>query len=213
MRKRLSTILLLAGSAALVWSASVWASAALFEKYEAWRWNPRGPETHQTFVPAASVSAASGPAAPGPATPGKVSAPAASAAQPKPHDVIGWLDVPRLNISTAVLEGDDALALRLGAGHIPGTPLPGASGNVGIAAHRDSFFRSLKGIQPQDRIRLRTAQGEWEYAVESTRVVRPSNVGVLANSSQPELTLVTCYPFRYVGPAPLRFIVRARRIG
>jgi sortase A len=200
MRKRLSTILLLAGSAALVWSASVWASAALFEKYEDWRWNAWGPETHRAFVPAVS------------AAPGKVSAPAVSAARPKPHDVIGWLDVPRLSISTAVLEGDDALALRLGAGHIPGTPLPGASGNVGIAAHRDSFFRSLGGIQPQDRIRLRTAQGDWEYTVESTRVVRPSDVGVLANSSQPELTLVTCYPFRYVGPAPLRFIVRARRI-
>jgi sortase A len=196
MRKRLSTILLLAGSAALVWSASVWASAALFEKYEAWRWDARGPETHRPFIPVASV---------------KVTA-AVSAAEPKPHDVIGWLEVPRLSISTAVLEGDDALALHLGAGHIPGTPLPGALGNVGIAAHRDSVFRSLGGIQPQDRIRLRTAQGDWEYTVESTRIVQPSNVSVLANSSQPELTLVTCYPFRYVGPAPLRFIVRARRI-
>lgn len=199
MRKWLSTILLLAGSAALVWSASVWVSAALFEKYEAWRWNARLPEVHQPFGSTASV---------------QVTAPTVPVETllPKPHDVIGWIDVPRLSISTAVLEGDDALALRLGAGHIPGTPLPGASGNVGIAAHRDSYFRSLGGIHPQDRIRLRTARGEWEYAVESTRIVRPSDVDVLANSSQPELTLVTCYPFRYVGPAPLRFIVRARRI-
>ena len=84
---------------------------------------------------------------------------------------------------------------------------------MGIAAHRDSFFRSLAGIEPQDRIRLRTSQGDWNYTVESTRIVQPSNVGVLANSRQSELTLVTCYPFRYVGAAPLRFIVRARRTG
>ena len=134
-------------------------------------------------------------------------------AKPKPHDVIAWLEIPRLRISTAVLEGDDDVALRLGAGHIPGTPVPGATGNVGIAAHRDSFFRPLAGIEPRDRIRLRTPDGDWEYTVESTRIVQPSNVSVLANTRESELTLVTCYPFRYVGPAPLRFIVHARRIG
>jgi sortase A len=123
--------------------------------------------------------------------------------------VIAWIEVPRLSISTAVLEGDDDVALDLGAGHIPGTALPSAAGNIGIAAHRDSFFRSLGGIEPQDRIRLRTPQGDWDYTVESTRIVKPSEVGVLANSSQPELTLVTCYPFHYVGSAPLRFIVPA----
>ena len=112
-----------------------------------------------------------------------------------------------------MLEGDDDVALGLGAGHIPGTALPSAAGNIGIAAHRDSFFRSLGGIEPDDRIRLRTLQGDWEYTVESTRIVKPSEVGVLANSRQPELTLVTCYPFHYVGTAPLRFIVRARRAG
>src|SRR5512142_505146 len=188
MRKRLSTILLLAGSATLVWSASVWTSTALFEKYEAWRWNARRDRTgsfHNTT--------------------------AVQAYKPRPHEVIAWLDVPRLHISTAVLEGDDDLSLRLGAGHIPGTPIPGARGNVGIAAHRDSFFRSLGGIEPKDRIRLRTPEGDWEYTVESTRIVQPTNVSVLANSGQPELTLVTCYPFRYVGAAPLRFVVHARR--
>lgn len=189
MRKRLSTIFLLAGGAALVWCATVWTGAALFEKYQAWQWNAR-----DATAPVQAIS----PAAP---------------AAPKLHDVIAWIEIPRLRISTAVLEGDDALALKLGAGHIPGTALPSASGNVGIAAHRDSFFRSLGGIQPRDRIRLRTPEGDWEYTVESTRIVPPSDVGVLANSRQPELTLVTCYPFRYVGSAPLRFIVRARRTG
>lgn len=182
-RKRLSTILLLAGSATLVWCATVWTSAALFERYQAWRWNTR------------RVNSVAERAAPG------------------PHEVIAWIEVPRLHISTAVLAGDDDFALRLGAGHIPGTPLPGAAGNVGIAAHRDSFFRSLGGIEPRDRIRLRTPQGDWDYSVESTRIVRPSNLGVLASSGQSELTLVTCYPFHYVGAAPLRFIVRARRVG
>ena len=172
MRRRLGTILMVAGSAALVWCASVWASATLFEKYEGWRWNAQRP---------ASTSGAASIELPAPAT----------LPPPKLHDVIAWIDVPRLRISTAVLEGDDDVALRLGAGHIPGTPLPGSSGNVGIAAHRDSFFRAL----------------------ESTHIVRPSDVGVLANSSRSELTLVTCYPFRYVGSAPLRFIVRARRTG
>ncbi len=202
MRRRLGAIFLVAGSAALVWCASVWISATLFQKYEAWQWNVKHPAAHQT------ASAASTGLPRLAVTPAANTSPA-----PKLHDVIAWLEVPRLRISTAVLEGDDNLALRLGAGHIPGTPLPGSAGNVGIAAHRDSFFRSLAGIEPQDRIRLRTPQGDWNYTVESTRIVQPSNVGVLANSRQSELTLVTCYPFRYVGAAPLRFIVRARRTG
>jgi sortase A len=196
MRRWLSKALLLAGSAVLVWCASVWASTALFEKYESWRWNTRYPEATQAL-----------------ATPVGETRLVVEDARPKPHDVIAWLDVPRLHISTAVLEGDDDLALRLGAGHIPGTQLPGTAGNVAIAAHRDSFFRSLGGIEPQDHIRLRTPEGDSEYTVESTRIVRPSNVSVLANSGQPELTLVTCYPFRFVGAAPLRFVVRARRTG
>jgi sortase A len=189
MRKRLGTILLLVGSAVLVWCASVWASATLFERLEALRWNTPRPRILAT-VPVAKIKIA----------------------PPKPHDVIAWLDIPRLQISTAVLEGDDQISLRYGAGHIPSTPLPGAGGNVAIAAHRDTFFRALAKITPHDRIELRTPEGAYQYTVESTRVVRPANVSVLQNTSAPELTLVTCYPFRYIGPAPLRFIVRARRV-
>lgn len=195
MRNQLSRILLLAGGGILVWCASVWGSAALFEEYEAWHWNIRHSE------------------APPMTTPAPETGPVATDAGPKPNEVIAWLDVPRLHISTAVLEGDDDLALRLGAGHIPETALPGSAGNVGIAAHRDSFFRSLGGIEFQDHIRLRTPEGDWDYAVESTKIVRPTDVSVLAGSTEPELTLVTCYPFRYLGAAPLRFVVHARRIG
>lgn len=197
MRIRLSKALLLAGSAVLVWCVTIWTGTALFQTYEAARWR-----SSATQLPAGERNASQ-------PTPLDV---LPRPRVPKAHDVVGWIEVPRLNISTAVVEGDDALALRLGAGHIPGTPLPGADGNVGIAAHRDSFFRSLGGIEPLDRIRLRTRNGDWDYAVESTRIVSPSDVSVLAGSGQPELTLVTCYPFRYVGSAPLRFIVRAHRV-
>lgn len=190
MQMWLSKALLLAGSAILALCAGVWASTAWFEKYESGRWNaPRARTTSLNDIKVAHDYS------------------------PPPHEVVAWLDVPRLHISTAVLEGDDNLSLRLGAGHILGTPFPGTSGNVGIAAHRDTFFRSLGRIEPEDRIRLRTREGDWEYTVESTRVVQPTNISVLANSDRPELTLVTCYPFRYVGAAPLRFVVRARRTG
>ena len=193
MRKWFSTILLLAGGATLIWCATVWTSAELFELYQARRW-------------IAHPSAEARSESPGPPGP-----PAAPPASPKPGDVIAWLEVPRLHISTAVVEGDDDLALQLGAGHIPGTALPGVPGNTGIAAHRDSFFRNLGGVHAEDRIWLRTATGEVEYTVRSTRIVPPSDVGVLASSHEPELTLVTCYPFRYIGPAPLRFVVHAFR--
>src|SRR5581483_1852785 len=198
MPRRLSTILLVAGAGALVWCATVWISTGLFEMYQARRWSER-PSVH----------------APTESAPAPVPPPASETQPPRvapqPHDVIAWLEVPRLHISTAVVEGDDDLALQLGAGHIPGTALPGVLGNTGIAAHRDSFFRKLGGIHPQDQIRLRTAEGEFDYTVASTRIVPPTDVSVLANSQEPELTLVTCYPFRYIGPAPLRFIVRAVR--
>jgi sortase A len=203
MLRRLSTIFLLGGGAALAWSAGIWGSTFLFGKYEAWRWNARYSEIYRPPVPTTSVKETHSAV--------NETQPAGAIARPKPHDVIAWLDIPRLGISTPVLEGDDDFALRFGAGHILGTALPGRTGNVGIAAHRDSFFRLLGGIKPQDTLRLRTPGADWEYIVESTRVVQPSNVSVLAASREPELTLVTCYPFKYVGPAPLRFIVHARR--
>lgn len=128
---------------------------------------------------------------------------------PKAHEVIGELRAPRLGVSAIVVEGDDARDLRLGAGHIPGTALPGERGNVAIAAHRDTFFRNLRGIKANDEIELATARGTFKYRVASTEVVTPETVSVLRSKGRPELTLVTCYPFHYVGPAPKRFIVHA----
>jgi len=105
----------------------------------------------------------------------------------------------------------DAATLRRGAGHIPETAQPGDPGNVGIAAHRDSFFRGLKDVRKNDIIRLETLEGTYRYRVDWTRIVTPEDTAVLDATANPALTLVTCYPFYYVGSAPKRFIVRASR--
>jgi sortase A len=127
-----------------------------------------------------------------------------------PGDVLGRLDIPRLGISVAVLQGTGSRTLRLGAGHIEGTPLPGESGNSGIAGHRDTFFRDLRNIRKTDDIVLKTATGVLHYEVEWVKVVRPDDVSVLAQSTDSALTLVTCYPFYFLGSASDRFIVHAR---
>ena len=102
--------------------------------------------------------------------------------------------------------------LRLGAGHIEGTALPGQPGNIGIAGHRDTFFRELKDIQLNDEIQIQTATGLFRYQVDWMKVVEPSDTTVLEPSdNQTTVTLVTCYPFYFVGSAPKRFVVRAHQ--
>jgi sortase A len=125
--------------------------------------------------------------------------------------LFGRISIPRLDVSTIVLEGVDTSTLRRGAGHIPDTAQPGDHGNVGIAAHRDSFFRGLKDVRKNDIIRLETLDGTFRYRVDWTRIVTPDDTAVLDDTPDPALTLVTCYPFYYVGSAPKRFIVRAIR--
>jgi sortase A len=131
---------------------------------------------------------------------------------PLPSALIGRLEIPRLRLTVMVREGADEHTLRLAVGHIPGTALPGRKGNVGLAGHRDTFFRALRDIQTDDAIDFQTANGTYRYLVESTKIVGPRDVGVLAASGGETLTLVTCYPFYYVGSAPKRFIVRATRV-
>ncbi len=126
-------------------------------------------------------------------------------------NLIGRMDIPRLGISVVVMEGTDARTLWRAAGHIPGTALPGQAGNVGISGHRDTFFRPLRNVRSSDVITLTTLRGEYRYRVVSTRIVTPSDVEVLNSSGDEVLTLVTCYPFYFIGPAPNRFIVRAQR--
>jgi sortase A len=128
------------------------------------------------------------------------------------HGLIGRLEIPRLGLSAMVIEGTSGRTLRRAVGHIAGTALPGQPGNVGISGHRDTFFRPLRNIQRNDIITLTTLFGEYRYRVVSTRVVGPSNVAVLEPGGSEMLTLVTCYPFYFVGSAPNRFIVRAERV-
>lgn len=125
---------------------------------------------------------------------------------------VGEIEIPAAGLATRVLEGDDARILRLGVGHIPGTAVPGPSGNVGLAAHRNTFFRGLRKVQVGDEIKFVTKVGTFKYRVVSLRVVLPTAVEVLASTQQPTLTLVTCYPFDYVGDAPERLIVHAEMV-
>src|SRR5262245_42035270 len=120
----------------------------------------------------------------------------------KEGELFGRLEIPRLNMSVMVMEGDKDNTLRLGAGHVPGT-------DMAIAGHRDTFFRPLKDIRKDDIIRFTTPDGASEYRVVSTRIVAPADTSVLDKASAARLTLITCYPFYYVGPAPQRFIVEA----
>ena len=126
---------------------------------------------------------------------------------------VARIDIPRLHISDIVAEGTSPQVLRVTIGHIPGTALPGQAGNVALAAHRDTFFRHLGELKPGDLIRITVPGNQYLYSVEFTDIVLPNETWVLEGSTGQLLTLLTCYPFHYVGPAPKRFIVRARRLG
>ena len=125
---------------------------------------------------------------------------------------IGHLEIPRVGLSAVVAEGDDEKTLRVAVGHLPDTPLPWQEGNSALAGHRDSFFRPLRDIQVGDDIQLTTARGTLRYRVTRHAVVNPTDLWVLDPSPTAALTLITCYPFDYVGPAPRRFIVHAERV-
>ena len=131
-----------------------------------------------------------------------------------PSSPFPWLVlIPRLGMSVAVVDGADDDRLRVAAGRIPGTGLPGRPGTIGIAAHRDTFFRRLRDIRIRDRVLLETAGRDFTYRVVSTTIVEPEDTWVLQPGREQVLVLVTCYPFVFVGHAPQRFVVRAVREG
>jgi sortase A len=132
--------------------------------------------------------------------------------RPTPRGVLGRIEIARIGLAAMIVEGTDERTLRRAVGHIPGTSLPGQQGNVAIAGHRDTFFRALDNIRNDDEITLTTLDGTYRYLVDSTQVVAPEDTQVLDDSGDTVLTLVTCYPFYFVGPAPKRFIVRAHKI-
>jgi sortase A len=130
----------------------------------------------------------------------------------RPGRAFGRLEFPRRGYSALVAEGVDDETLRLAVGHIPGTAFPGESGNVALAGHRDSFFSVLKDVRPDEEVRFRTPDGVFSYRIEWRSVLEPSRTDVVAGKGgAPVLTLVTCYPFGYLGNAPLRYVVRARQ--
>ena len=180
----LERALVAAGVACLAWSGQVWLEAAVYQRAQ------RDAVEH-------SLSA------------GPVHSPPTSV---RPGSLIGVLDIPRLRLSAAVAEGDDDRTLRVGIGHLPDTPLPWENGNSALAAHRDTFFRPLRNVRAGDELRLTTVHGDFRYIVSDTMVVDAEDVWVLEPREKPTLTLITCYPFDYVGPAPPRFIVQGERI-
>jgi sortase A len=149
------------------------------------------------------------PAAPaGPTAP----APKAAPARAPYHGVVGRLEIPRIHLSAIVVEGDDEATLEKAVGHLPDTALPWEGSNSVLAGHRDGLFRPLRDVRAGDVVRLTTPRGVFSYRVREAFVTGPDNLGVLAPSDDPELTLVTCYPFHYIGAAPKRFIVRAEGV-
>lgn len=125
--------------------------------------------------------------------------------------LVGMLDIPRLKLTTPVIEGDDASTLKRAVGHLPDTPLPWEHGNSALAGHRDGLFRPLKDIQVGDEIRFRTSRHELLYRVTKTAIVEPDDLSVLEPRPEAALTLITCYPFYYIGNAPQRFVIHAER--
>jgi LPXTG-site transpeptidase (sortase) family protein len=165
----------------------------------------------------------------GPPTPGAAKSPAAqvsaksaaasvtakSAAVPgsarAAKGVLGRIEIPRLRISGMIAEGTDKGTLKRAVGHVVSTAQPGEVGNVGLAAHRDGLFRGLGGVRKNDLVRIVTIRGTYTYRVEWMAVVEPHRVDVLDSTAEPSITLITCYPFDFIGHAPKRFVVRARQ--
>jgi len=175
------------GVVALAYAGGTAAYAEIYQRYESWKFEQK--LDLREFTKESVV---------------------ATAVDVREGDLVGKLEIPRIGISVMVLEGVESKTLKVAAGHVPGTAMPGAGGNTAIAAHRETFFRKLQGIVPGDRIHLSTVRGTHEYSVDSTEIVGPQDTQILESQSQPELTLITCYPFYFIGAAPKRFIVHAR---
>jgi sortase A len=126
--------------------------------------------------------------------------------------VVARLSIDRIHLRAMVREGDDDNTLDVALGHIPGTAMPGQTGNVGVAGHRDRLFRRLAEVTTDDRIQLQTAAATYTYQVDDMAIVAPKAVSVLSGGHGARLTLVTCYPFNYIGSAPKRYIVKAHLV-
>ena len=186
---------------AIVVVVSLYASLAFFEEFSA-RWTVGAQEAKVTR----DVNQ-DGPIVPD-SSPGSMYT--GSQLQPKDDgSVIGSINIPTIGLLVPITTGINKVDLLRGAGHVPGSALPGGLGNTGIAAHRDTFFRPLREIKTGASVFVRGQGGTYSYMVDSIEIVTPDHIGVFDIGSQPQLTLVTCYPFDYIGAAPKRFIVHA----
>ena len=177
------------GFVCLVWYSAVTFRAAQFQRSASVKLEQQRPAEHPT-----------------------IERPKSASTKRADRALIGRLEIPRVNLSVMVVNGDDEATLQVAAGHLPDTPLPWELGNSAVAGHRDSFFRPLSKIKLHDTMTLTTPHGQFHYAVSNVRVVEPNDLSVLAQNGRSALTLVTCYPFSYVGRAPKRFIVRADHV-
>src|SRR5215471_1214599 len=142
-------------------------------------------------------------------SPHKAAVPSAGEPSIESEPFIENIEIPKIGLSVMIADGIDNKTLRRAVGHVPGTAFPGDMGNAALAAHRDTFFRNLGSVAKGDEIVVNTRRGTFHYVVKSTEVVRPNAVRVLRPTPSPELTLITCYPFYYIGPSPKRFVVHA----
>jgi sortase A len=191
--RRLARLFAIAGIAMLGWCALLVADAGLAQ------WEARG------SLDVVSLAASVGPPH------GSTAIPSPRSRGPIVHQgsAIGDLSIPRIALAAVVLHGSDAQTLRRGPGHLEDTPLPGQGGNVVIAGHRDSFFRRLRDVTIGDDVFINTTEGQFHYRVTSMHVVKAQDLSVLDQTGEAILTLITCYPFWVLGPAPDRFVVRA----
>jgi sortase A len=190
--------------------------AACLAWYTAAAWRAHTYQAHQQAIAERSTlpgDPASQPRGTSGITPGRparaVPAPASGVA---PGSPIGSLEIARVHLLASIVEGDDDASLEIAVGHLPDTPMPWEEGNSAFAAHRDTFFRPLRNVRPADEVRLATSHGDFRYRVVKTMIVNPEDLWVLDPTARPTVTLITCYPFNYVGHAPQRYVVRAERI-
>jgi sortase A len=193
------------GAAGLGIFLIVFLERGIYQAYESWVFDRELKKESAALKPAESMDAPDAFANLKPKEPAPVKL--------APGDLIGRIEIPDVGVSAMIVESAGSDELRRAVGHIQGTALPGNTGNAAFAGHRDTFFRGLRDIKKDDRIRVVTLHGAYEYVVDSTKIVNPDDLAVLDSTKDPTLTLVTCYPFEYIGHAPKRFIVQARETG
>lgn len=191
MKRWVTRLMFVAGAACIGWVFVAWEQAAFFQLYARTELQRL---MNETKAPASGQF------------------PRKPASLRLDESLVGLLAIPRLSLSVIAVEGDDAHALRIAAGHLPDTPLPWQDGNAAFAGHRDTFFHALSELRVGDDIEITARQGQFRYRVTRTLIVNPGDLSILQPHDGTALTLITCYPFSYIGNAPQRFVVQAVRV-